>query len=212
MAAISRPSSSSMRATLLLDGLVLVSMLFVMMNSPFIWFCEDSLRVLFSTKPLRDERGRFAGGSRGGHQCQSCKAFLRHRFQLTRSIMRRTSQRILDTELCLIPCDLGNGLGFDEDIHLLTDVDEEAIGLEAVDDLQDARVHAFSAAAGEGALWLARRRARSGQTRASCAERGCRALLRRLSRGTRRTRRLARPRPRAGAGAQDGREAAAVQL
>ena len=71
MAAISRPSYSSMRATLLLDGLVLVSVLFVMMNSPFIWICEDSLRVLFSTKPLRDERGRSAGESRDGHQCQS---------------------------------------------------------------------------------------------------------------------------------------------
>ena len=69
-----------------------------------------------------------------------------------RSIIGRTSQRIRDAELQLFPCDLRDGRGFDEDIHLLANVDGEAIGLEAKYDLQDARIHAFRAAAGEGAL------------------------------------------------------------
>jgi hypothetical protein len=41
---------------------------------------------------------------------------------------------------------------FDENIHLLADVDGEAVGFEAVDDLQDARIDALVAGAGEGAL------------------------------------------------------------
>jgi hypothetical protein len=69
-----------------------------------------------------------------------------------RSIIERTRQRIRDAELQLFPCDLGDGRDFDEDIHLLADVDGETIGLEAIYDLQHARIHAFGAPAGERAL------------------------------------------------------------
>jgi hypothetical protein len=112
------------------EDLVIVSVLFVIVNS---------LRVALRTKPLCDQQGHVARRSRGGKSI----TVVMHGYIGHRSIIGRTSQRIRGAELQLFPCDLGDGRGFDEDIHLLPNVDGEAIGLESIYDLQDACIHAF---------------------------------------------------------------------
>ena len=63
---------------------------------------------------------------------------------------RRTSQGIGNTGL--FTYDFGDWRGFNENIHLLTNVSGETVGVETIDDLQDAGVHAFGAVAGERAF------------------------------------------------------------
>ena len=62
MAAVSKPSSPS-RATPLLDGLAMVSVLFVMMNSPFIWVLGG-----FSSRAASWRRARSLGPSKSRRQ------------------------------------------------------------------------------------------------------------------------------------------------
>ena len=45
---------------------------------------------------------------------------------------------------------VGGGAAFEEDFHLLADVDGHLIGLECIDDLQDASIDALGVHAGEG--------------------------------------------------------------
>ena len=104
MAAVSKPSSPSTRVQAFED--LVISVLFVIVNS---------LRVALRTKLLCDQQGHTARRSRGGNGITvPMHGYIGHR-----SIIGRTSQRIRDAELQLFPCDLGDGRGFDEDIHLL---------------------------------------------------------------------------------------------
>ena len=131
IAAVSKPSSLSMKAIPAFEDLVIVSVLFFMVNS---------IRVALRTKLFTMSRVTpLVEVAVAGHIGY-------------RSIIGRTSHRIgtLSFNFFLVIWEIGGG--FNEDIHLLADVNGEAIGLEAIYDLQDARIHAFRAGAGEGAL------------------------------------------------------------